>query len=86
MADILPKGTQIKCPRKRHLIGVLNKDHRPGDILAINIIDFEESQHRIIGEQAKCKVCDSQYLVDGNLYTSAGWKPFNPKLEPVAHR
>jgi len=86
MANILPKGTQIQCPRKRHLIGVLNKDLNSGDLLTINIIDFEVSQHRVIGEKASCKMCGSLYLEQGNLYTSEGWKPSNPNLEPVAHR
>lgn len=86
MAKTLPKGTEIRCPRKRHLVGVLKKDLLAGSIVSLYAIEFTEGQERVVGEKACCKVCDSQYLVQGNLHTAEGWKPFNPQLEPVAHK
>ncbi len=79
----LPIGTQIMCPRKHHLIGVLNEALMPGMTLKTSTVDFEPGQERIAGDQCKCAICDSWYLVQGKIYTADGWSPSDPTLEPV---
>ena len=84
MANILPKGTEVRCPRKRHLIGVTNRQLNSGDQLRFTYVDFEPGQERIAGEHPECKLCSSRYFVQGKMHTSEGWKPSDPTLEPVA--
>lgn len=86
MASTLKKGTEIRCPRKRHLIGVLNVDVGPGGLISVNSIDFESGQERIAGEPTKCKLCSSQYFVNNRIHTSNGWWPDDPDIEPVSRR
>lgn len=85
MANILPRGTPIRCPRKRHLIGYLNRDFKADAVPRFNFIDFEIGQERIAGEAATCKICGSQYFVQNKTHTQEGWKPSDPQLEPVSH-
>jgi len=86
MAQILTKGTKILCPRKRHLIGTLNRDVNTGEIFGVNRIDFESGQERVAGEPSKCKLCSSVYFIQNKLYTDNGWLPSDPLLEPVARK
>lgn len=82
MTAILPKGTVITCPRKRHRIAVANRDIQSG-MIRINDFDFEEGQERIAGEPTKCRICKSEYITQGVAHTTEGWKPHDPQLEPV---
>ncbi len=84
MGKVLPKGTQILCPRKRHLIGVTSENYTDSDTLRFSIINFEPGQSRIAGEPMKCKLCDSAYFVQNKLHTRSGWMPTDPFLEPVS--
>ena len=84
MANILPKGTEVRCPRKRHLIGVTNKPLMSGAMFSPSILDFEPGQERVAGEYAQCKLCNSHYFVQNKLHTKTGWQPSDPQLEPVA--
>jgi len=86
MSNLLPKGTQILCPRKRHKIGVLSRAMKAGEPLMVSRIDFEDGQGTIAGEPTACKLCSSLYYVGGKLYTADGWRPNAPQLEPVTRR
>ena len=81
MVNILLKGTKILCPRKRHLIGVLNQDLEPEFLMRLSVIDFESAQFRFQGEQCKCKICDSFWIVQSTINTENGWWPHDPQLE-----
>jgi len=83
MSDNIPKGTLIICPRKRHSIGVLNAGFSTDGPLKLSIIDFTDGQERIAGESLECKICSSMYYQQGRIYTSTGWEPKDPRLEPV---
>lgn len=82
----LKKGTEILCPRKRHLIATLNTDLRTGTIINVKFLDFEPEQKRIAGEPMVCKLCGSMYFIQGKLYTQNGWQPSEPNLEPVSRK
>jgi len=84
--NTLPKGTQIKCPRKRHIVGVLTRALQDGEGLRVDRVTFEEGQSRIAGEPMKCRICDSVYFLQGRLYTEHGWWPSDPKLETATKR
>jgi len=86
MSNILPKGTEVRCPRKRHLIGVLNRQINSGGELLMASIDFESGQERVAGETMTCKICGSTYFIQGKLFTENGWSPSDPNLEPVPRR
>ena len=80
---ILPKGTQITCPRKRHPVGTFNQDVKTtGALLAITV-DFEPGQEVIAGDKMVCKLCNSSFFQQGKIHTSEGWKPNDPLLEQV---
>ncbi|MCK4703933.1 MAG: hypothetical protein KAT90_00505 [Gammaproteobacteria bacterium] len=83
MTNILLKGTEIRCPRKRHLIGVASTDLHGSGSFRFQFINFEQGQERIAGEQAKCKLCNSAYIAQDKIHTDGGWFPSDPKLEPV---
>ena len=86
MSYLLPKGTELRCPRKRHLIGTLTRSLEPGEPLNISKVEFEAGQERIAGEVMSCKICSSLYYVQNRLYTDDGWKPSEPSLEPVSRK
>ena len=81
MANILTKGTEILCPRKRHLIGVLNQDLEPEFLLRLSVIDFESAQTRVQGERPECTICGSLWIVQSTINTENGWWPHDPQLE-----
>ena len=82
MSHILEKGTIITCPRKGHQIAVVNQDVITGQVFNISkLFDYETGQERLAGETPKCKICSSQYVVQGKVHTSSGWKPNDPILE-----
>ena len=81
MSRILEKGTIITCPRKGHKIAVVKQDIISGQALNIKLFDFEPGQERLAGETPKCKMCSSQYFVQGKIHTDDGWKPNDPILE-----
>ena len=82
----LPKGTEIHCPKKRHLIATLNTEIKSGTVINVKFLDFEPDQKRIAGEQMVCKLCGSMYFTQGKLYTQDGWSPSEPNLEPVSRK
>ena len=86
MSHTLQKGTEIRCPRKRHLIGKLNRALNEGEIFMPARVDFEPGQERVAGEPSACKICGSLYYVQNKLYTDSGWQPNEPNLEPVTRR
>ena len=86
MSHTLPKGTEIRCPRKRHLIGTLSRALDAGEPLNVSRIDFEPGQERVAGEVMACKLCSSLYYVQNKLNTDKGWKPDDPSLEPVSRK
>jgi len=86
MSHSLQKGTKIRCPRKRHLIGTLSRTLNAGEPLNVSRIEFEPGQERAAGETMTCKICSSLYYVQGKLYTEDGWQPSDPNLEPVARK
>ena len=81
MAENLIKGTKVLCPRKRHEIGVLNQDIELNSLMRLSVIDFEPGQNRVMGEQCKCTICGSLWLVQRTIHTDQGWWPRDPKLE-----
>jgi len=81
MENSLPSGTQIKCPRKRHLIGLTNKAISTDIVMPVSFIDFEEGQERVAGEIMACKLCSSMYFIQGKIYTELSWFPNEPQLE-----
>ncbi len=86
MANILTKGTKVLCPRKRHLIGVLNQDLESGFLMRLSVIDFESGQERVMGEKCFCKIpgCNSEWLIFrpyASMNTEHGWWPRDPQLE-----
>jgi len=86
MSHSLPKGTEIRCPRKRHLIGKLSRMLNAGEGLMLARVDFESGQKVNAGEPAACAICGSLYYVQHKLYTDDGWKPSDPNLEPVSRK
>lgn len=86
MSNTLQKGTQILCPRKRHLIGTISRKVNAGEPLNVSRIEFAPGQERIAGEVMSCKICSSLYYVQNKLYTDEGWQPNEPNLEPVTRR
>ena len=86
MEQNIPKGTEIRCPRKRHLIGTLNKDLRSSEPLSVKFVDFESGQEKIAGELYSCALCGSLYFTLRKLYTNKGWFPNEPRLETVTRR
>ena len=86
MANLLVKETEILCPRKRHLIGVLNQDLESSFPVKLSVIDFEPEQTRVQGEICKCKICDSLWITQGCMNTEHGWWPQDPKLETPPYR
>lgn len=86
MSHTLPKGTKILCPRKRHLVGTLCREIKPGEPISATSLNFEEGQERIVGERSECKLCGSVYFIQNRLYTEDGWQPSDPQLEPVTRR
>lgn len=81
---MIPKNTQIICSRKGHLIGVLNTDMPDGP--RVSMIDFNPGQERVAGEKMQCKLCGAPYFLHGKIFTADGWKPDEPKLEPVTRK
>ena len=81
MAKILKKGVAVKCPRKAHLIGYLNRNFNIRDVPRFNFIDFEYGQEKIAGEQPECALCGSKYFVQNKIYVKQGWFPSDPNLE-----
>jgi len=86
MSHSLQKGTEIRCPRKRHLIGKLSRTLNADEPVNVSRIVFERGQERIAGETMKCKICDSVYFLQGKIYTQDGWQPNEPSLEPVSRK
>ncbi len=82
--NTLSAGTEIVCPRKRHVIGLIKSDIQSGGVISISNITFESGQERIAGELPDCKICNSRYINSGAIHTKTGWFPNAPKLEPVA--
>jgi len=86
MSHSLQKGTEIRCPRKRHIIGTLSRTLNAGEPLNVSRIEFAPGQERVAGEVMSCKICSSLYYVQSKLYTDSGWQPSEPSLEPVARK
>jgi len=86
MSNSLPKGTEIRCPRKRHIIGTLSRTLNAGEPLNVSRIEFAPGQERVAGETMTCKICSSLYYVQNKLYTDSGWSPSEPSLEPVSRK
>jgi len=86
MSHSLQKSTEIRCPRKRHLIGTLSRTLNAGEPLNVSRIEFAPGQERVAGEPSACKICSSLYYVQNRLYTDSGWQPNEPQLEPVTRR
>ena len=81
MANILKKGTGVCCPRKRHLIGHINRNVSVDDAPRFIFIDFVTGQERIAGEPPECTICGSRYFVQNKTHTQQGWRPTDPVLE-----
>ena len=77
----LERGTDITCPRKGHKIGEIKQDLITHGPISMDSIEFEPGQERLAGETPKCKMCSSQYFVQGKIHTDDGWKPNDPILE-----
>jgi len=86
MSHKLKTGTQVQCPRKRHVIGVLKEDVQNLALLSLAKINYESGQDRVAGEIGGCKLCGSLYLTQGKIYTEYGWLPHEPKLETPTRR
>ena len=80
----IKKGALVLCPRKKHVIGKLKKEKKADELLMLSRIKFEKEQERVQGTTPTCKLCGSLYYVQGKLYTSEGWLPDEPNLEPVS--
>jgi hypothetical protein len=86
MAVILPKGTEIRCPRKHHLIAVTALDIVSGALVSLSTFNYEPGMALVQGEKPHCNTCGSAFIVQNKIHTSDGWKPSDPQLEPVAKR
>lgn len=84
MENILKAGTNIRCSRKRHNIGVTVSDVDVNGAIMFSSIIFAPGQERIAGEPYRCKICDSLYVMQGKVHTSDGWFPAAPLIEPVS--
>ena len=82
----LGKGVEIRCPRKKHLIGTIKQALNGGEVISAAKIKFEIGQERVAGELAVCKICGSVYFEQGKIYTQDGWQPNEPNLEPVTFK
>ena len=80
MSPRLPKGSEVRCIRKHHLIARTNTDLQIGMKIALRDFDFEPGQERIAGEPTTCKICGSEYMLEGTIFDGREFWPFVPKL------
>ena len=85
MTTIL-KDTKIVCSRKHHPIGLTMANLKGGDPLKLSAIWFAIGQNRIQGEEPNCKICGSPYFLAGQVHTDQGWRPNEPKMDPVKQK